>query len=406
MIEQPLSDLRVIDLTHYIAGPYCTKLLADFGADVIKIERPDGGDPARLLGPFPGDVVDSEKSGVFLHLNTNKRSVTINLKTAAGRDILHGLLRQADLLVESFRPGVMARLGLDPQALLQTYPNMVITSISNFGQTGPYRDYHGSELVLFALAGRMNRVGQPERYPLKLAANHVQYQAGNVGAMASLFAWFGQSHRGMGGQHVDVAISETQLASMNWRLTDLLVYAYTGERGGRVEMAIAPGYPSGRYPCADGWVNVGGGWARFPRIAALLGLPAEDAERFGSLQGQASLELKEEFELTIWLPWVLERTRDEAVEALQALEIQASASYTVDEVAASPQLAARQYFVEVDHLAAGRLRHLGAIAKTEDNWWRLRRPTPLLGQHTQEVLEGLLGRSLKEITQLRKIGVI
>ena len=141
---QPLYDIRVIDLTHGIAGPYCTKLLADFGADVIKVERPGSGDYARRLGPFPSDISHPEKSGLFLLLNTNKRSITLDLKTAEGTDALEELVKGADILVESFKPGVMDRLGLDYDTLSKINPDLVMTSVSNFGQTGPYRDYLAS----------------------------------------------------------------------------------------------------------------------------------------------------------------------------------------------------------------------------------------------------------------------
>ena len=199
--EQPLADIRVMDLTHGIAGPYCTKLLADFGADVVKVERPVTGDFTRHLGPFPQDVPHPEKSGLFLHLNTNKRSVILDLKTAKGVEVLKELARGADILVESFRPGVMAGLGLDYGTLKRVNPRLVMTSVSNFGQTGPYRDYRASELVLFGMGGRMNASGLPERYPLKLGGDHVQYQAGNVAAMATMFAFYAAQHRDMPGQH-------------------------------------------------------------------------------------------------------------------------------------------------------------------------------------------------------------
>ena len=253
---QPLSDLRVLDLTHGIAGPYCTKLLADFGADVIKVERPDTGDFARSLRPFPQDVPHPEKSGLFLHLNTNKRSVVLDLKTRQGVDNIKELVRDADILVESFRPGVMAHLGLGYETLSQINPNLVMTSISNFGQTGPYRDYLASEITLFAMGGKINITGLPERYPLKLGGNHVQYQAGNVAAMASLFAWYAHKYQGMGGQHVDISIFETQMASINHRMLALLQYQYNGQRGRRLRVGAAGGYPAGFYPCQDGYITI------------------------------------------------------------------------------------------------------------------------------------------------------
>ena len=153
MTDGALSDVKVLDLTHYIAGPYCTKLLADYGADVVKVERPGVGDGSRLLGPFPADVAHPEKSGLFLHLNTNKRGITLDLKSDAGKVITLSLAAEADIVVESFRPGVMDRLGLGYDLLRGAHPNLVLTSISNFGQTGPYRDYLGSRSFATGWAG-------------------------------------------------------------------------------------------------------------------------------------------------------------------------------------------------------------------------------------------------------------
>ena len=143
-----LSDLRVLDFTHYIAGPYATKLLADYGADVLKVERPGSGDGARRIGPFPGDVPHPEKSGTFLHLNTNKRSLTLNLKSSEGRDIVKRIAENVDVVVESFPPGRMDTYGLGYETLRAINPDIVMTSISNFGQTGPYRDFKASDIII------------------------------------------------------------------------------------------------------------------------------------------------------------------------------------------------------------------------------------------------------------------
>ena len=158
-MDMALSDIRVLDLTHGIAGPYATKMLADYGADVIKVERPDGGDFARRLGPFPNDTPHPEKSGLFLMLNINKRGVTLNLKTAAGRRMLLELAQQADVLIESFAPRVMPALGLSHETLAEANPSLVVVSISNFGQTGPYRDFKASEMVLYGMGGAMHSRG-------------------------------------------------------------------------------------------------------------------------------------------------------------------------------------------------------------------------------------------------------
>ncbi|RLC69697.1 MAG: hypothetical protein DRI26_08580 [Chloroflexi bacterium] len=203
MAQQVLSDVKVLDLTWYIAGPYCTKLLADYGADVIKVERPGEGDPARKMGPFFQDDPHPEKSGLFLHLNTNKKSITLNLKSDWGRRIIKELVKGVDILVESFRPGVMARLRLDYETLEKINPKLVMTSISNFGQTGPYRDFKASEIIIYGMGGAMNQTGLTEREPLKKGLNVIQYQGGTMAAIATMMALL-LADEGIG-QHVDVS---------------------------------------------------------------------------------------------------------------------------------------------------------------------------------------------------------
>ncbi|MBI4639776.1 MAG: CoA transferase, partial [Candidatus Tectomicrobia bacterium] len=227
MTDQLLSDVKVLDLTHYIAGPYCTKLLADYGADLIKIERPGKGDPARQIGPFLGDDPHPEKSALFLHLNTNKRSLTLNLKSRRGVMIFKELAHQVDIVVENFRPGVMDDFGLSYEELEKINPTLVMTSISNFGQTGPYRDFPASEIVLYGMGGSMLSSGLPDREPVKLARNVGQYQTGVMAAVATMTAFYGANYRGIG-QHIDMAIFETQSGSIDRRQTALVNYAYTG----------------------------------------------------------------------------------------------------------------------------------------------------------------------------------
>ena len=161
MMEEALAGIKVIDLTHYIAGPYCTRLLGGFGANVTKIEKPGEGDPARRMGPFLNDEPGPEKSGLFLYLNSNKKGITLNLKSNTGVKIFKELVKDADIVVENFSPGVMARLGLDYQTLEKTNPRLVMTSISNFGQTGPYRDYKSAHITAWGMRGGRYTDGEP-----------------------------------------------------------------------------------------------------------------------------------------------------------------------------------------------------------------------------------------------------
>ncbi len=387
--SQPLAGVRVLDLTHGIAGPYGTKLLAAYGADVIKVEPPGTGDFARSLGPFPGDVPHPEKSGFFLHLNTDKRSVVLDLKTAQGVQVVKELARDADVVVESFKPGVMERLGLSYEVLSRINPNVLMTSISNFGQTGPYRDYLGSELTIFAMGGAMSRLGLEGRYPLILTGNHMQYQAGNVAAMATLSALHAREHLGLGGQFIDVSIMETQMGSINQRMMYLVQYQYTGEKGGRLPRGLAGGYPSGYFPCQDGYVNVAAGRARWPSVVAMLKMPELLYDpRFGTADAQADPNRREEFEGEIWLPWLLERTKMQVVEECQANGLPSAPVNTIGEAMDDfLQAEAREFFVRADHPVAGSLRYPGAPIYAPRGWWRLQRHAPLLGEHTQEVLK-------------------
>ena len=223
MQEQALADVRVLDLTHYISGPYCTKLLADYGADVLKIERPNSGDGSRRMGPFPKDEPDPEKSGLFLHLNTNKKSITLDLKSAETKAIVFRLVETVDIVVESFRPGTMESLGLGYEALKSAKPDIVLTSITNFGQTGPYRDYMLTDAMAYGMGGEMYSTGIADREPVKLAENVVLYQAGAVASVATMGALFASRMQAIG-QHVDVSIMETQVGTIDRRMSMLLAY--------------------------------------------------------------------------------------------------------------------------------------------------------------------------------------
>ncbi|MCY3637837.1 MAG: CoA transferase, partial [Chloroflexi bacterium] len=219
-----LDGLKVLDLTHYVAGPYATRLMAAQGADVVKVERPGVGDPSRRIGPFPDDVPHREKSALYLYLNTGKKSITLDLKHGASKPILRHLLQWADVLVENFRPGVMQRLGLDYDSVSDINPRIVMTSVSNFGQTGPYRNYGAREINLYAMGGLMYITGDAEREPLGMAARLAQYGAGQNAFAGTLGALLHRDISGIG-QHVDVAISEYLATILENALSQ---YSYTG----------------------------------------------------------------------------------------------------------------------------------------------------------------------------------
>ena len=407
MIEQALSDIRVLDLTWYVAGPYCTKLLADYGAEVVKVERPGSGDPTRKMGPFVDDEPDPEKSGLFLHLNTNKKGITLNLKAAEGRAILLHLVAGADLLVESFSPRVMPSLGLGYADLEKLNPGLVMVSISNFGQHGPYRDFKLSELVLSAMGTSMKTCGQPDREPLKLAGNLLQYQAGVMAAVAAMGTLFGSRLSGQG-QSVDVSLLETCLGSIDRRAPSLLGHQYTGDVGTRIGSGrggTMAGCPEGVYPCQDGYFDIVGGAAWWPRNRALIGNPPQLADtKYGTVEGQMNVDLQQDI-LAALYPWAMDRTKREIWEEAGKARAAAAPLYTMGEVVDDAHFRARGTFTEIDHAAAGRLTYPGAPFRPEETPWQVERAAPMLGEHNQELYKSL-GFSDEDLDRLRQMDVI
>ncbi|MFC1532026.1 CaiB/BaiF CoA transferase family protein [Thermodesulfobacteriota bacterium] len=401
-MEQALSDVKVLDLSWYFTGPYCTKLLADYGAEVIKVERPGEGDPTRRMGPFPDDSPHFEKSALFLHLNTNKRGITLNLKSEEGRDIVKKLVSKVDILVESFRPGVMSKLGLDYETLSEINPRLVMASISSFGQTGPYRDFKATDIVEYALGGPMYSTGIPDREPLKVYNNTVQYQAGACASVAIMTALFGSEIRGEG-EMLDISIMETQAAGIDRTPTFRIAYQYTGDVNMREPTTQS--FATGAFPCKDGYVSLMGGTVFLPKLAAMLEMP-ELLEHpvYSNFLEQAKPEVAEKF-LEILLPWLLERTKKVVWEAAQAQGMLSSPVNTTEDLLTDPHYDDRGFWVNIDHPLAGTFKYPGAPFKMSETPWHIKRPAPLLGQHNEEVL-GKLGYSKEDMVILRHQGVI
>ena len=403
MAEGALSDVKVLDLTWHIAGPYCTKLLADFGADVIKIEKPGEGDPARRMGPFFKDDPHPDKSGLFLHLNINKRGITLNLKSATGKKIFRELVKDIDILVENFSPGVMARLGFSYQALEQLNPRLVMTSISNFGQTGPYRDFKAGELILYGMAGEMYSSGIPEREPTKQAGNWILHQAGAVAATATMGAFYGARYQGIG-QQVDLSIMETQAGGIDRRPTNLIAYQYTGEVNPRLPES-GLGYPNGTIPCQDGYFQMAGGRRYWWRVHKMVGEPEFMKDpKWQEPAAQSDPDLRAEFEAW-FLPWMSAHSKQECWVAAQSAQVLSAPLYTTRDMLEDPYFKERKAFVEIDHPSTGKVTFPRTPVLMGENPWQLRRPAPSLGQHNEEVY-GSLGYSKEDMVKLREMGVI
>ncbi|MBI4496492.1 MAG: CoA transferase, partial [Chloroflexi bacterium] len=365
----PLAGVKVLDLGQMVAGPYCTKLLAGLGAEVIKVERPGPGDPARRVGPFPDDVPDAEKSGLYLYLNTAKRSITLNLKTETGKAILRRLVEWADVVVENFEPRVLPELGLDYASLERIKPSLVMTSITNFGQDGPYRDYRGTEMTIFAAGGLMYQIGFPELPPLKFGGNIVQYSGGLSAFTATLFALYHAEMTGVG-QHVDVSLAEV-IASNHFQ--SVVEYIYTGMEHKRNRTMMI-------FPTQDGYVNATTQAHMWPRFPGVVGMPEllEDP-RFQTVEGRR--QYHDELEAMLLL-FMVEHTKEEVYHMGQAAHLPFGYMASVEDLTNSAQYQARGFFVEMDHPAAGKQTYPGTPLRVGQSPWQHGR-APLLGEHNE-----------------------
>jgi crotonobetainyl-CoA:carnitine CoA-transferase CaiB-like acyl-CoA transferase len=374
-----LEGLRVLDLTSQLSGPYCTMLLGDLGADVIKVERPDGGDELRTSGPHLGG-----ESAPFMTVNRNKRSLTVDLKAPDGLAIARGLAVGADVVVENWRPGTAARLGLGWEDVRALNSRTVYCSISGFGQTGPYAARGGFDRIAQGMSGLMSITGEEGGPPLPVPVPVADIGTGMFAALAILAALQARARTGQG-QLIDASLLETPIA---WSVYEAAAHFATGAVPPRLGGGHRTNAPYQAFRTADGWINLGGGSPSFwPRICTVLGVESlVDDPRFTTptlrvRNGKALEALLEARFVTaptsVWL------------ERLEAAGVPVGPILTYDQVFADPHVRHRQMAVEVDHPRAGRTRVLGIPVKLSGTPGAVRRPAPALGQHTDEVLREL-----------------
>ena len=394
-----LEGVSVLDLTHYIAGPYCTRLLAGFGADVLKVEPP-GGERGRRMAPFFRDEPGPDTSLPFAYLNSGKRSLTLNLKLEEGRDILRSLLSETDILVENFAPRVMPSLGLDYPTLKEIAPHLVMVSISNFGQTGPYRDYKASDIVEYAMGGLMYIFGAYDREPLKHAFNQAQFKAGTDAASAALMALYHQRMTGQG-QHVDVSIQEAVASGLRDVVNN---YTYTGAI--RRRQPNHSGDMQRIRATADGFLlpNPGlGSGLNWDSYVEFLGLPELDDDKFRT----PSARLVNAEELGgILDEYFIRQDKYEMFYGSHERRFIFGIIQSPEEALNDPQFAHRGYFEEVTHPAMGNLKFPGAPFIMESTPWQTGGTAPSVGQDNAEVLGGRLGLKAFQLAELRAQGVV
>lgn len=379
-----LSGVTVLDLSTGVAGPYCTRLLAGLGAQVIKVEPP-GGDPTRLLGPFIGGTPSSEGSALFHHLNAAKKSVTLDVDDPSDGTILRELLARSQVVVESFSPGRMAELGLGYETLRAGSPALVMTSITHFGQSHPDRGVRGDDLIDLALGGLLFTSGEPDREPISLPGNQALYAAGLNAAVATIAALLQAEVTGRG-EHVDVAVVESVLAMVeSGTLSDRPDNPRRRRQGNRHGEA----HPMTLLPCKDGYVAVmvptDADWELF---ALVTGIEALQDPKYATVEGRR----RNAGEIDAILePWLRERTRDELFHFAQELRLPFAMVLSPAEVIADPQLKERGFFSYVEHPAVGPVLHARLPWRSSGSGWQAGR-APLLGEHTAEVTKTLLER--------------
>ncbi len=399
MAEQALEGVRILDLSEGIAGPYCTRMLGGYGADILKVEKPGQGDESRMVGPFPEDIPHPERSALFLNLNINKKGVTLNLETIAGRKILRQLAAKVDILVESFTPGQMSDWELDYERLEEMNPKLVMTAITPFGQTGPYRHYKASSGVLDALGGHTFIQGDPMRAPLRYPEGTAEYTAGMFATVAVMGALFHSADTGKG-QYIDISILDCLPGLDAFRTAKWTHVGVIQQRtGGRYA-----GWPGKIYPCRDGYIGlcgIGPTGTLIPMYSVMEIPELLDPKYETHLKRD---EHAQELDALIQ-PWLLEHDRYEIFHALQGVRVQAGVCNSAEDLLKDPGHEARGFWEEIEHPAVGKLTYPGEPVSMSETVWQAGR-APMLGEHNGQIYQEELGYSSEEMTRLRRDGVI
>ena len=399
----PLSGVVVVDLTQILAGPVCTMLLADMGADVIKVEKPNGGDDNRRMGPpfinSGGESPDAWSAG-FMATNRNKRSLALDLRDDRGKDVFRRLVERADIVVENFRPGVMDRFGLGYSELAKLKPGLVYCTISGFGSTGPYANRGGFDLVAQGMSGLMSITGHPDRPPAKVGVPITDISAGLLAANGVLCAYIHAQRTGEG-QMVDTSLMEAGISYTVWESSG---YFADGQIPGPLGSAHRVSAPYQALSTSDGHINIGAAtqptWEQFCRAIQQEALIEDPRFKIPGDRKKREVELAALLEETL-----TQKTTKEWLDLLGSAGVVAGPIYNMEQVYQDPQTHARDMRVELEDPELGTLHNIGIPVKLSATPGSIRRRAPALGEHTSEVLRES-GFSQEEVTALLESGVV
>jgi len=403
MTDRALSDLKVLEFGNLVSAPYCGKLMADMGAEVIKIEAPGVGDEARSRGPFAQDIPGLERSGLFAYLNTNKLSITLNPGTVLGKTLFKELVKGADILVENQPPSLMEELRITYEILEKINPRLIMTSITPFGQTGPHRDYKAYELNTYNGCGygyvSTACITEPVMPPVKAGGRQSEFGAALSASVATMCAVYARDYIGAG-QHIDISIQEIMAGQYesvieHWTLAE-------NEMGGLTHPIIQPITP---LECKDGYIFLMCVEDdQFDRMVEIMGNPewAENElfqDRFSRADYADAL-------VPLLTEWTMQYTKDEIFKMCQAARVPVGPDYSSEEVVGSEHLNERNYFMEMDHPEMGRAKYPGAPYRLSVTPWQIERHAPSLGEHNEEIFCNRLGYSKEDLVRMRQAGVI
>lgn len=400
--SQPLEDIRILDFTVMLAGPFVTMMMGDYGAEIIKIETPDKGDNTRNIGPFAPHDKDHQAGGYFLSISRNKKSLTLNLKHPEGIKIVKELVKISDVVVENFRPAVMDRLGLGYEALSKINPKLVYTSISGFGHSGPYKERPSFDLVAQAMGGVMAMTGPKGGLPHKVGPGIGDIWASTIAAYATMVALHWANKTGKG-QHVDCAMYDTMLYMIERAIMMYSLAGIISGRDGNAHPLYAP------YDCFEtkdkNYVVIAGHWDKqWENLCHAMN--REDLLKDAQLKTMWGRAQSYDYLRPVIEEWTKSRSRDEIVELLIEQDVPVGPVNTVEDIFKCPQVREREMLVEVHHPIAGRFKIVGVPAKFSKTPGKVKNVAPLLGEHTEEILKTQLGYGDEQIRRLRDLKVI